>query len=93
MAIPCQVPERFRHLGERTHFPFQLADMFQRDPLHLRARAAAVLPERQKLRHLLDREAEVAGPSDEFQRMDIRLRVDAVASLGPGRGVMRPIDS
>ncbi len=71
----------------------QVGNVFHRDRLDRRTFARPVLPEREQLLGLFQREAERAGPLDETQHMHVVCAIDTVIIVGAADGRMRPICS
>src|SRR4051812_2387237 len=65
MAVLREMLEGCGHPLHLARFPLQNLYVLQGDPLHVRAGPAAVPPQGDEFRDLLDGEAEVAGPPDE----------------------------
>src|SRR5258707_1331417 len=65
-----------RQLGDLA---IELADVLQRQMLHLPAGTLPVLIERQQRRNVLERESEIACTMDEAERLDVHLAIGAVA--------------
>lgn len=82
MAIPGQIAQRIGHFLKLAHFCFQFLDMAERHLLHIGGSAVAVAPERQQFLDLLHLKTEVAAAANEAQRLDILLRIDAIAGTG-----------
>ena len=61
----------------------QVADMFLRDALYIRALTRAVAPQAQQLVDLADRETQVPGTPDEAQHMNIGRRIVAIPRVPP----------
>jgi hypothetical protein len=78
-----QMLQRPRHTLQLGDAAAQIRDLLLRDRLHAGARPIPVTPERQQVGDRVDAETEVAGATDEAQRVQIGLAVMAVAGLGP----------
>jgi len=53
--------------------------MFHDDALDVGARPRAVAPQREQINHLRNRKAEISGPPDEAERMDVVFGIDPVS--------------
>jgi hypothetical protein len=86
MAMAREMPEGADHCLDRGCLALQFGDVFEREGLDVSAGSGAVAPECQQGLHLFDRKAEVAGPADEAQGVDVVVGVGPVAGLGAVRG-------
>src|SRR6185437_6879574 len=86
-AVLGELNERPEHRLQLRDLALELGDVLRREPLHLGAFPAAIVPKRQQLADLLDIEPDVARALHEAQAMHVRRRIDAIAGGGSaGRG-------
>ena len=83
VAVLREMPEGGGHLLQLPRLPLEDVDVLKGDPLHVRAGAIPIPPQGDEFRDLLDGEAEVAGPPDEAEGVDVVVRVHPVPGFGP----------
>jgi len=83
MAMFRQVHKRVTHRIQRTYLYPQGLDVLESDRLYVSAGATSVPPQFEQIAHLLDGEAKVSCLADETQGVNLAVRVDTIAGLGP----------
>lgn len=93
VALSGHLPQHALDLPEVRDLPPHVVEVVDGDALHLGAGVSAAVDQPQERPHLVEREAELAGPADEAEAPGLCFSVEAMAPSVRVAGGISPIRS
>ncbi|KKJ02041.1 hypothetical protein XF14_35665 [Burkholderia gladioli] len=81
VTVGGELCQRIAHIGQFGDAFIELRYVLERDHLHLCACSRTVLPERQKLAHIVNKKTKATRLPDEFQQVDLVAAVSAITRV------------